>query len=86
MLALTLQAGGAFGITVQNQATGEEKQISSSYFEEHPAWARNGKVILFERAGRSGGAATGLWLVDVETEHTFRLPIQGLPRDAHWLK
>lgn len=84
-LALTLQAGGAFGITVQDQQTGEEKQVSSSFFEENPDFARNGKVILFERAERGRGAATGLWQVDVETNHTYRLPINGLPRDARWL-
>ena len=86
MLALTYQAGGAFGITVQNLETGEEKQVSSSFFEENPAWARNGKVILFERAGRSGAGETGLWLVDVETNHVFRLPIEGLSRDGNWLR
>lgn len=85
-LALTLQAGGAFGITVQNMETGEEKQISSSFFEENPDWARNGKVILFERSERGRGAGTGLWQVDVETNHTYRLPIEGFPRDAKWLK
>lgn len=85
MLALTYQANGTFGITVQNLETGEEKQISSSFFEEHPAWARNGKVILFERVGRSN-AETGLWQVDVETNHVFLLPIPGLPRDAHWMR
>lgn len=85
MLALTYQANGAFGITVQNLETGEEKQVSSSFFEEHPAWARNGKVILFERVGRSS-AETGLWQVDVETNHVFLLPIPGLPRDARWMR
>lgn len=85
-LALTLQGGGMFGITVQNMETGEEKQVSSSYFEENPDWARNGKVILFERSERGRGAGTGLWQVDVETNHTYRLPIEGFPRDAKWLK
>ena len=84
-LALTLQAGGNFGITVQNQESGEERQISSSFFEENPAWAGNGKVILFERSARGGGSGTGLWLVDTETNHVFRLPIEGRPRDARWL-
>lgn len=85
-LALTLQAGGNFGITVQNQESGEEKQISSSYFEENPSWARNGKVILFERSGRGGGSGTGLWQVDTETNHVYPLPIEGRPRDARWLR
>ncbi len=85
-LALTLQAGGNFGITVQNQEDGEEKQVSSSYFEENPSWAKNGKVILFERSARGGGSGTGLWQVDTETNHVYRLPIEGRPRDAQWLK
>jgi tol-pal system beta propeller repeat protein TolB len=86
MLALTYQSGGAFGITVKDMETGEERQVSSSFFEENPAWARNGKVILFERAGRGSGGETGLWLVDVDTNHVFRLPIAGLPRDPHWVR
>ncbi len=86
MLALTYQAGGAFGITVQNLETGEEKQLSSSFFEENPAFASNAKVVLFERVGRGRGNETGLWLVDTETNHTYRLPIEGLPRDANWVR
>jgi TolB protein len=85
-IALTRQAGGQFGLTVQNLDSGEEQQVSSSFFEERPVFASNGKVLLFERAARNRGADTGLWTVDVETLHVYRLPIEGLPRDATWIR
>jgi TolB protein len=85
-VALTRQSGGAFSIGAVNIETGEEKVFSSSFFEEHPIWAPNGKVIVFERDARNDGADAGLWQVDAETNYVFRLPIAGKPRDPAWIR
>lgn len=82
-IAFTRQSQGQFSIGTFDPATGEEKQLSTSFFEEHPIWANNSKVIIFERAARGGGS--GLWQVDAETSHLQRLPIQGNARDPSWL-
>ncbi len=85
-MAVTRQSGGTFSITVIDLDTGQEKNLSTSFFEQHPIWAENGKVLVFERAGRGGGVESGLWQVDLDTTHLFRLPIEGRPRDPAWTR
>jgi tol-pal system beta propeller repeat protein TolB len=86
LVALSRQSRGTFSIAVVNMETGEEQLVSSSYFEEHPIWATNGRVLVYERAGRSGSSDTGLWHVDIDTNKVQRLPISGNPRDPSWIR
>ncbi|MCA8929619.1 MAG: PD40 domain-containing protein [Alphaproteobacteria bacterium] len=88
-LAFTRQAGGTFSIGVVDLATLEERTVSTSYFEERPQWAPNGKVVLFERAARyngGGGGQGSLWLVDLDTLHTFELPLPDSASDPAWIR
>ncbi len=84
MLAYTRQSGGTFSIGAIDLSTMEDRTLSTSYYEEHPRWAPNGKVILFERgerSGSSGGGATSLWQVDLDTLHLDRLSLPGSATD-----
>ena len=86
MLAFTKQGGGTFSIGVVSLDTLEERLLSTSYFEEHPVWAKNGRVLLFERSGRSGesGGGSSLWQVDLDSAGLYRLPLETPASDPVW--
>ncbi len=68
LIAFTKMAGGQFYIGVMRPDGSGERTISSSYLEEGPTWAPNGRVIMFTRQGRSSRSRAGisrLYTIDV---------------------
>jgi TolB protein len=68
LIAFTKMAGGQFYIGVMRPDGSGERTISSSYLEEGPTWAPNGRVIMFTRQGRSTRSRAGisrLYSIDV---------------------
>ncbi len=63
LIAFTKQEGGGFSIGVMAPDGSGEKILSTSYFEEGPTWAPNGRYILFHREAQGG--EPHLWMVDV---------------------
>ncbi len=85
-LAFTKQSGGTFSIGYLNLETQEERLVSTSYFEEHPTWAKNGRVILYERGEEYGGSnGSTLWQVDLDSGRLARLPLTTPASDPVWL-
>jgi TolB protein len=62
-IAFTKQVGAQFSIGVMKPDGSDERLLSTSYFEEGPAWAPNGRYIMFYR-DPPGGEPT-LWTVDI---------------------
>ena len=68
LIAFTKMSGGQFFIGVMRTDGSGERTISSSYLEEGPTWAPNGRVIMFTRQGRSSKTRAGisrLYSIDV---------------------
>jgi TolB protein len=69
LIAFTKQEGNQFSIGIMSPEGKGEKILSSSYLDEGPTWAPNGRVIMFFReqptdaAGRGGGVH--LYSVDI---------------------
>lgn len=72
-IAFTKQQGGRFSIGVMKPDGGDERILSTSYFEEGPTWAPNGRYIMFHR--EAPGVEPTLWTVDV----TGRIERQAAP-------
>ncbi|MFJ6024918.1 Tol-Pal system beta propeller repeat protein TolB [Brevundimonas sp. NPDC092305] len=63
LIAFTKQGGGRFSTGVMSPDGSGERSLSSSYFEEGPSWAPNGRYLMFARQNQSGD--TRLWTVDL---------------------
>ena len=60
----------------------DERILTSSYLDEGPAWAPNGRVLLFTRQGAGGGSK--LWSVDVTGRILQPVSYPGAGSDPAW--
>ena len=82
MIAFTKSQGGRFTIGVMNPDGSGERALSSSYFEEGPSWAPNGRYLMFARQTRGG--STNLWMVDLSGRVIAQSAYQGRGSDPAW--
>lgn len=81
-IAFTKQQGGRFSIGIMKPDGSGEKILSSSYFEEGPTWAPNGRYIMFHR--EAPGVEPTLWTVDVTGRIEKQAPAPGAASDPTW--
>ena len=84
LIAFTKQTAGQFQIGVMKPDGSGERILSSSFHNEGPTWAPNGRVLMFFRD--TGGANGGpqLWSVDVTGRMEQRVPTPGFASDPAW--
>lgn len=82
MIAFTKQSGGRFSIGVMNPNGGGEKLLTSSYLEEGPTWAPNGRYIMFFR--EPPGGSPSLWTVEASGRIERPVPYPGGASDPAW--
>jgi len=81
-IAFTKQTGGEFHIGVMHADGSDERLLTSSYLDEGPTWAPNGRVLMFAR--ESAGGASKLWSVDVTGRILQPVPYPGAASDPAW--
>jgi len=81
-IAFTRQAGGRFSIGVMNPDGSNMKLLTSSYLEEGPTWAPNGRYIMFFREAPSG--VSSLWTVEVSGRGERQVGYAGGASDPAW--
>ena len=59
-----------------------ERILSSSYFEEGPSWAPNGRYVMFAR--QTPGGDTRLWTVDLSGRVVAQAGYAGRGTDPAW--
>jgi TolB protein len=82
LIAFTKQIGGAFHIGVMAPDGSGERILTTSYLDEGPTWAPNGRVVMFFR--QSPGGAPHLWTVDVTGRIERQVPFSGSASDPAW--
>ncbi|WP_411267552.1 Tol-Pal system beta propeller repeat protein TolB [Asticcacaulis sp. 201] len=82
MIAFTKQSGGRFSIGVMDPSGGNAKLLTSSYLEEGPTWAPNGRYIMFFRESPAG--VPSLWQVEVTGRVERAVPYAGGASDPAW--
>ncbi len=82
-IAFTRQQGGEFHIGVMRADGSEERTLTSSYLDESPAWAPNGRVLIFAREA-SHGAGPRLYTVDVSGQNLRPAPYNLPATDPTW--
>ncbi|MDP2214246.1 Tol-Pal system beta propeller repeat protein TolB [Phenylobacterium sp.] len=81
-IAFTKQAGGRFHIGVMRPDGSGERLLTTSYLDEGPTWAPNGRVLMFSR--ETPGGAARLWTVDVTGRIVRPAPYPQSGSDPAW--
>jgi TolB protein len=81
-IAFTKQTGGEFHIGVMKADGSDERLLTTSYLDEGPTWAPNGRVLMFFREAL--GAGPRLWTVDVTGRILRPAPYNGSGSDPAW--
>lgn len=81
-IAFTKQTGGEFHIGVMRADGGDERLLTTSYLDEGPTWAPNGRVLMFSRESSSGNSR--LWTVDITGRILRPAAYQGAASDPAW--
>lgn len=81
-IAFTKQNGQAFHIGVMRPDGSDERVLTTSYLDEGPTWAPNGRVLMFFRETSGGGAH--LWTVDLTGRILQAVPYAGQASDPAW--
>ncbi|WP_296815325.1 Tol-Pal system beta propeller repeat protein TolB [Brevundimonas sp.] len=82
LVAFTKQQGGRFHIGVMNPDGTGERILSSSYYQEGPSWAPNGRYLVFFRG--EAGESPRLYTVDVTGRILRPAPYAGAASDPAW--
>ncbi len=80
LIAFVRQNGGEFHIGIMSPSGDGEKTLTTSSLDESPAWAPNGRVIIFTR----GVDHPRLWLTDVTGRVTKPAPYSAGATDPAW--
>jgi TolB protein len=81
-IAFTKQEGSQFHIGVMRPDGTDERLLTSSYLDEGPTWAPNGRVLMFSR--ETPGGSPKLWSVDVTGRILQPMPYPGAGSDPAW--
>ena len=81
-IAFTKQTGSTFHIGVMRPDGSDERILTTSYMDEGPTWAPNGRVLMFSRESPGGGSR--LWTVDVSGRVERAAPYPGGGSDPAW--
>jgi TolB protein len=81
-IAFTKQTGDTFHIGVMKPDGSDEHILTTSYLDESPTWAPNGRVLMFERENRGGEAH--LWMVDITGRILKQVPYPTSATDPGW--
>ncbi|MDB5439653.1 MAG: tolB [Caulobacteraceae bacterium] len=81
-IAFTKQTGSTFHIGVMRPDGSDERLLTTSYLDEGPTWAPNGRVLMFFR--QASGGDPKLWTVDVTGRILRAAPYEGSGSDPAW--
>jgi TolB protein len=81
-IAFTKQTGGEFHIGVMRADGSDERLLTTSYLDEGPTWAPNGRVLMFFRESSPGNPR--LWTVDITGRILRPAPYGNAASDPAW--
>ncbi len=81
-IAFTKQTGSTFHIGVMRPDGSDERLLTTSYDDEAPTWAPNGRVLMFER--ETSGGQSHLWMVDITGRIERSVPYPSSASQPAW--
>nr|WP_092888191.1 Tol-Pal system beta propeller repeat protein TolB [Roseicitreum antarcticum] len=82
LIAFTKSSQGRFHIGVMRVDGSQERLLTSSFLDEGPTWAPNGRVVMFAREQAGGDPA--IYSVDISGRNLRRVPTPGPASDPAW--
>ena len=58
--------------------------LTTSFLDEGPTWAPNGRVIMFTRESPGAEGEASLWSVDISGRNIRQVPTDGPASDPAW--
>ncbi len=83
-IAFTKQESGRFHIGVMRIDGSQERLLTSSFLDEGPSWAPNGRVIMFTRETPGDDGAPAVYSVDISGRNLQRVATPGMASDPAW--
>jgi TolB protein len=80
-IAFTKQTGNTFHIGIMRPDGSGERILTTSFYDDGPTWAPNGRILMFYRA--TSGADPHLWTVDLNGR-TLLAPYLGAASEPAW--
>ncbi len=84
LIAFTKQESGRFHIGVMRTDGSEERLLTSSFLDEGPTWAPNGRVIMFARETQGADGTSALYSVDITGRNLRRVSTPQGGSDPSW--
>jgi TolB protein len=84
VIAFTKMTGGRFHIGIMRTDGSNERLLTSSYLDEGPTWAPNGRVLMFYRYTPEDTGGPSLYTVDVTGRNLKRTPTPGFASGPSW--
>ncbi|SLN49877.1 Tol-Pal system beta propeller repeat protein TolB [Pseudooctadecabacter jejudonensis] len=84
LIAFTKQEAGRFHIGVMRTDGSEERLLTSSFLDEGPTWAPNGRVIMFARETQGADGTSSLFSVDITGRNLRRVTTPQGGSDPSW--
>lgn len=84
LIAFTKQDSGRFHIGVMRTDGSEERLLTSSFLDEGPTWAPNGRVIMFARETQGADGTSALYSVDITGRNLRRVATPQGGSDPSW--
>jgi TolB protein len=81
-IAFIKQEGQTFHVGIMRPDGSDERLLTSSYYEDSPTWAPNGRVLMFTRGDPSSNSH--LWMVDITGHITKAVPYPSSASDPSW--
>jgi TolB protein len=84
LVAFTKMSGGKFHIGVMRLDGSKERLLTTSFLDEGPTWAPNGRVIMFFRETAGASGAPSIYTVDVTGRNLRKLRTASFASDPAW--
>ncbi len=84
LIAFTNINNGRFHIGVMRVDGSEERLLTSSFLDEGPTWAPNGRVLMFFRETRGVSGAPSIYSVDISGRNLKKIPTPAYASDPSW--
>ena len=84
LVAFTKMSNGKFHIGVMRLDGSKERLLTTSFLDEGPTWAPNGRVIMFFRETAGASGAPSIYTVDVTGRNLRKLRTASFASDPAW--
>ena len=84
LVAFTKMSKGKFHIGVMRLDGSNERLLTTSFLDEGPTWAPNGRVIMFFRETAGASGAPSIYTVDVTGRNMRKLRTASFASDPAW--